>query len=125
MTEAKKMEAARVKIDEGLRFYRNGVTEAAISAWRDGIRGDPRQVQAFYYLARAQYDTANYPAAIEANVLLLNRLSSKILQANLHSNIGDCYQKLELFAQARAEYDRSKTLDSAQNFRSWIGLVGK
>lgn len=118
-------EAARLKIEEGLRFYRNGVFDAAISSWRDAIRGDARQLQAFYYIARAQYDVANYPAAIEANILLLTRVSSKIVQANLHSNLGDCYQKQELFAEARAEYDRSKTLDSAQNFRSWMGLVGR
>lgn len=117
-------EAARLSVDEGLRFYRQGVIGSAITAWQDAVQNDPHQLQALYYTARAQYDLASYADAITANRDLLHRTSNQIVLANLHSNLGDCYQKLGDYPKAHAEYDLSNTLDKTQNFRSLIGLVG-
>jgi tetratricopeptide (TPR) repeat protein len=118
-------ETARMLVEQGLRHYRNAVVGSALLSWQEALRADPRQMQAFYYMARAHYDQANLAVALEANQILLSRTSHRLVQANVHANLGDCYQKLGSFAQARAEYEMSKKLDNTQNFRSLIGLVGQ
>ena len=117
-------EISRLLIDMGIDRYAEGNTLSATTVWRKAIDQDPGQIQALYYLARAYYDLTQYEKALAINEQVLGRTSNWIVVANTYANLGDCYQKLGAFGQARISYTLSIRTDSRQNFRALMSLVG-
>ncbi len=117
-------EAARLAIKKGLQQYADGETFSATAAWEDAMGKNPSQIQPLYYLAQAYYVQSSYRKAIEMNQRLTQRVSNRLILAQIYANMGDGYQKLGEFEQARNYYRLSLQMDRQQNFRALASLAG-
>lgn len=108
----------------GLDAYRKGRIATALAAWTTALAADPAQTNLHYYRAKAFFDLGAYSDAISENQRFLAASAHRILNANVHANLGDCYQKLRDPQRARDFYRRSLALDRDQNARAFMSLAG-
>jgi tetratricopeptide (TPR) repeat protein len=110
--------------DGGILLYRKGLLGPAIGYWEQALAVDAAQVRAVYFLARAYFEQSRYERSVAMSRLLLSRSQNRLLNANLQSNIGDCYWRLRDYDKARLAYEASMRLDTYGNFRVYKSLGG-
>jgi len=124
IASAARNESARLHLDLGLALYRSGAVGSAITNWEESIAEKPVQIQAFFFLARANYDIAHYQAALDAATQVSKMAGLNSVLANSYSLAGDCYTRLGRDVEARQNYTRSIKLDNDINLWAAIGLIG-
>jgi tetratricopeptide (TPR) repeat protein len=112
-------------VDYGLSEYRKGMASSAVELWRKSLETDCSQIQAYYFMSRAYYDTASYEKSIMSGLQFLKLCKNKIMKANVNSNIADSYYRLKDYGLAREHYLKSIFLDKYENVRAVTSLVGK
>jgi tetratricopeptide (TPR) repeat protein len=117
-------EISRLLVNQGLSRYEEGEVTSAVESWRLALETEPARLDVLFFLGRAYYVLGDYEKAIQTNTSLILRASSRRVLADLHSNLGDCYTKLQAYNEARRHYSFSQELDNDQNFRALISLVG-
>ena len=118
-------ESTRLLISLGLERYAEGKKVSAIDAWERALQKDPKQIQAAFYLARAYYDLAQYQKAILMNQGVMKQVTDTHILTHVYANLGDCYQKVGAFFEARTHYNLSMEIDDVQNFRAVMSLAGR
>lgn len=97
---------------------------SAIQSWKNALELDPGQLHLYFYIGKAYFDTSNYEQCIAETQTFIIRSTNSLLKANAHSNMGDCYIKLERISEARMAYLRSRSLDRILNNRMTDSLAG-
>jgi tetratricopeptide (TPR) repeat protein len=110
--------------DGGILLYRKGLYGPASGYWEQSLAFDATQIQTAYFLARAYFEQSRYEQSIVVSQSLLTRSRNRLLNANVQSNIGDCYWQLGDADRARLAYEASIRLDSYGNFRIFKSLGG-
>jgi len=118
-------ESARTRVEYGIALYREGGIGAAVTQWQQALVEDPLQHHAVGFLvARGNYDTGRYEAALGAINDVLNRTDDRPTRANAYSIAGDCYVKLGHDAEARNSYNHSLKEQMLVNFWAMSRLTG-
>ena len=108
----------------GLGFFDGGEKQKSIFFFQKALDVHPVQIEAAYYIAKAQYDLGYYSDAVEANFKVLRWAKNPIILANANANLGDCYYKQGNILLARQYYGNSMKLDTFNNLRALKSLVG-
>ncbi len=117
-------EAARLMTYFGLTLYGQQAFGAALAQWQGAYQEDSFQLQALFYAARANFDIGLYREAIAAGERFCQRASNTYAMADVYSDMGDCYTKLDDHASARGCYQNSFKLDYIINPRGLGALTG-
>ena len=117
-------EAARVAAYFGLTLYGQQAVGAALAQWRQAFEEDPFQIQVLFYAARANFDVGQYRQAISAGEQFCQRASNTYALADVYSDMGDSYTKLDDHARARVCYAMSFKLDYIINPRGLGAITG-
>jgi tetratricopeptide (TPR) repeat protein len=115
---------AWIYIDRGLVQFRQGQVGPAIGHWERAVTFNQEQAQATYFLARAYFEQGKYEQSIVMSRFVLTRSRNQLLNANMQTNIGDNYWKLNDFDNARRAYEASMSLDLYGNYRIFKSLGG-
>jgi tetratricopeptide (TPR) repeat protein len=116
--------AAELLVREAQRHHYRDAYGAAVSECEQALALDNRCFVATYYLSRDYYLIGDYQNAIALTKKTLRRLDDPIVRADLCSNLGDAYTKINAFAEAKLAYRQSYQLDYILNFRALDALVG-
>jgi tetratricopeptide (TPR) repeat protein len=118
-------EAARTAALYAAQLYAQGAIGEAIASWELALREDDRQLLALFCIARGYHALAQYPKSIETNLHFMKLCANPLILANVHSNLGDAYEKLGQFPEARRHYAIAQKLDNDRNFRAYNSLAGQ
>ncbi len=124
LTAVGHQEAARVAASLGLKLYGARAFGGAIAQWQQAFEENPFELEALFYAARAHYEMAQYREAITAGEAFCNRTSDVVMMADVYSDMGDSYRKLNDYPRARWCYARSFKLDYTLNARGLGALAG-
>lgn len=108
----------------GLREYTRGNSSYGVQMWEKAQQLNPSEIQTYYYLSKAYYDSGNYQKAVSYGEKFLSLSQNDILNSNINANLGDCYYKLGNPVQGRRYYERAKKLDMFGNYRILKSLGG-
>ncbi len=122
-------QAAQIYASAGLSEYNVGRLTAAADSFQQGFELDPYRLDCPYYLGLilARTDFAHPETARPWFRPVLNRISDRLLRADLLSSMGDLYFAAGEFAEARKYYRESLhvyDLPKEINYRGRRGLVG-
>lgn len=117
-------ESARTHLEFGLALYRAGAIGAAVTNWQQSLAENPIQVQPLVYLARGNYELADYVKGLDAADEVVKAAGLNSVLANGYSLGGDCYTKLGDDDKARHYYARSVALDNFTNLWALSALAG-
>ncbi|MBV9126706.1 MAG: hypothetical protein JO117_01330, partial [Verrucomicrobia bacterium] len=117
-------EAARVAAYYGLTLYNQQAYSAALAQWQQAYEEDPFQLQALFYAARAHFDVGQYRETIAVGEQFCRRASNTYAMADVYSDMGDAYSKLDDHAKARVCYQMSFKLDYIINLHGLGALAG-
>jgi tetratricopeptide (TPR) repeat protein len=108
----------------GLAQYRQANIPQAVTLWEKASTFDQKQLMAAYFLTKAYFEQGRYEQSIAMGRWLLTRSQNRLLNANVHANIGDGYWRLRDYTRARNAYEASQQLDAFANFRIIKSLGG-
>lgn len=108
----------------GLKEYIRGNSSYGIQMWEKAQQLNPLEMQTYYYLSKAYYDSGDYHKAVSYGERFLSLSGNKILNSNINANIGDCYYKLGDPVKGRTYYEMGKVLDLIDNYRIFKSLGG-
>ncbi|MGB8342175.1 MAG: tetratricopeptide repeat protein [Chthoniobacterales bacterium] len=111
-------EKARLASHYAGALYGKGSIGEAAHYWDISIAADPRLVDGYFGAGRANYDVADYPAAIKYLEPLLNKTSQFNVLSDAASYLGDCYYRMGQVEKARKWYMASRDYDDRANFRA-------
>jgi hypothetical protein len=114
-----------VYIRYGLNEYQSKVINSAIDLWKQSLKVNPSQIEAYYYLSRAYYDMSSYEESVMAGLQFVNLSKNRIRNAEMSCNVADSFYKMKRFDQAREFYLKSLDFVVDGNQRALMSLVGR
>ncbi|MBV8215634.1 MAG: tetratricopeptide repeat protein [Verrucomicrobia bacterium] len=108
----------------GSALYRQRAVAAAIPAWHSAFTKDPSQWPAGFGLTRAYFEVGRYPESVSLSKEIIKRIRDPVLQAELHSDLGDSLIRLGNVAEAHLAYRQSFLLDYVYNWRALSDTIG-
>jgi tetratricopeptide (TPR) repeat protein len=109
----------------GIYEYENIMKGSAIESWKQSLKTNPSQIEAYYYLSRAYYDMSSYEESVMAGLQFVKLSRNRIRNAEMSCNVADSLYKMKRFGQAREFYLKSLDLVSDGNQRALMSLVGR
>ena len=108
----------------GKELYHQGAIGAAAASWANAFAKDQGQFLAAFCLSRAYFQTGRYQQSVTLIESLIKRVRDPETRANLDSNLGDAYMRLNERALAKLAYRHSYLIDYVLNWRGLSDLIG-
>ena len=108
----------------GKQLYARAAIGAAVQAWENAIAKDQSQWLAGFCLCRGYFETGRYQQSVTWIQSMIKRVRDPETRANLESNLGDAYTRLNELALAKLAYRRSYLIDYVLNWRGLSDLIG-
>jgi tetratricopeptide (TPR) repeat protein len=108
----------------GQQLYAQGAVGAAAPAWENALAKDQSRWLAGFCLSRAYFETGRYQQSVALIQGMIKRVRDPETRANLESNLGDAYMRLNEVALAHLAYRRSYLIDYVLNLRGLSDLIG-
>jgi tetratricopeptide (TPR) repeat protein len=108
----------------GKQLYSRGAIGTAVQAWENAISKDQSQWLAGFCLCRGYFETGRYQQSVTWIQSIIKRVRDQETRANLESNLGDAYMRLDELALAHLAYRRSYIIDYVLNWRALSDLIG-
>jgi tetratricopeptide (TPR) repeat protein len=108
----------------GKQLYAKGAIGAAVEAWEHAYAKDESQWLAGFSLCRGYFETGRYQQSVTFIQSIIKRVRDPETIANLESNLGDAYTRLNELALAHLAYRRSYAIDYVLNWRGLSDLIG-
>jgi hypothetical protein len=112
-------------IKYGLNEYQNKMKDSAIEAWKQALKINPSQIEAYYYLSRAYYDVSSYEESVMAGQQFVKLSRNRIRNAEMSCNVGDSFYRMKQYDQARLFYLKSLDFVMDGNQRALMSLLGR
>jgi tetratricopeptide (TPR) repeat protein len=108
----------------GKELYAHAAIGAAVQAWENAVAKDQSQWLATFGLCRGYFETGRYQRSVDWITSVIKRVRDPETRANLESNLGDAYTRLDELALAHLAYRRSYLIDYVLNWRGLSDLIG-
>jgi tetratricopeptide (TPR) repeat protein len=108
----------------GKQLYAQGAIGSAAPAWENALVKDKSQWLAAFGLSRAYFEVGHYQQSIDLIQRIIKEVRDPETKADLESNLGDNYMRLDQVALARLAYRRSYLIDYVMNWRGLSSLIG-
>jgi tetratricopeptide (TPR) repeat protein len=108
----------------GKELYAHAAIGAAVQAWENAVTKDQSQWLATFGLCRGYFETGRYQRSVDWITSMIKRVRDPETRANLESNLGDAYTRLNELALAHLAYRRSYLIDYVLNWRGLSDLIG-
>lgn len=116
--------AADLWTEFGKQLYSRDAIGGAVQAWENAISKDQSQWFAGFCLCRGYFETGRYQQSVTWIQSIIKRVRDPETRANLESNLGDAYMRLNEIALAKLAYRRSYLIDYVLNWRGLSDLIG-
>ena len=115
---------AELYTQDARQLHAEAAYGAAVTASENALERDPGSLLAAFYLSRDYFLTGRYSDAVTLSMKLAAALDDPTCRANLYSNAGDAYTRLDEYEAAKVAYRKSYLYDYVLNLRGLSALNG-